>query len=229
MAEEEEAELLCRELENMQTAAVEPKISENQLKEDLRRVQLQPQSVSPSVSSVSLAPPSPQKPRQLVVEAQKHPYGLSAWVDELSERVARVHDLVEGTLFQRDFIDGQNDRCFYFTGQSVLLRRPNWHKKSLMPYERGWFVKEVISPSTVVISNGVHGGQKTVYVDLLKPDPAADSSCVKRLPDSVNNEVADQSGASVAEFLEMPDFADDGESGYNLRDRDSLRVPSRYS
>ena len=38
----EEAELLRRELENMQTAAVEPKIFENQLKEDLRCVQLQP-------------------------------------------------------------------------------------------------------------------------------------------------------------------------------------------
>ena len=72
-------------------------------------------------------------------------------------------------------------------------------------------------------------GRKTVYVDLLKPDPVADSSCAKRLPDSANDEVADQSGASVDVFLEMPDFADDGESGYNLHDRDSLRVPSRYS
>ena len=225
----EEAELLRRELENMQTAAVEPKIFENQLKKDVRCVQLQPQPVSPSVSSIFSAPSSPQKPRQLVVEAQKNSGNLSAWVDELSEHVALVHDLVEDTLFQRDFIDGQNDRCLYFTGQSVLLRRPDWHKKSLTPYEKGWFVKEVTSPSTVVISNAVHGGQKTVYVDLLKPDPAAGSSRAKRLPDSANDEVADQSGASVDVFLEMPDCADDGESGYNLRDRDSLRVPSRYS
>ena len=124
--------------------------------------------------------------------------------------------MVEDTLFQRDFINGQNDRCVYFTGQSVLLRRPDWHKKSLTPYERGWFVNEVTSPSTVVISNAVHGGQKTVYIDLLKPDSAADSSRVKRFPDSANDEVADQSGASVGVFLEMPDFADDGESGLQL-------------
>ena len=224
----EEAELLRRELENMQTAAVEPKTFENQLKKGLRCVQLQPQSVSPSVSSIFSAPSSPQKPRQLVMEAQKTSGNLSAWVDELSEHVALVHDLVEDTLFQRDFIDGQNDCCLYFTGQSVLLRRPDWHKKSLTPYERRWFVKEVTSPSTVVISNAFHAGQKTVYVDLLKPDPAADGSYAKRLPDSANDEVADQSGASVDVFLEMPDFANDGESGYNLRDRDSLRVPSRY-
>ena len=164
-----------------------------------------------------------------MVEAQKNSGNLSAWVDELSEHVALVHYLVEDTLCQRDFIDGQNDRCLYFTGQSVLLRWPDWHKKSLTPYERGWFVKEVTSPSTVVIPNAVHGGQKTVYVDILKPDPAADSSRTKRLTDSANNEVADKSGASVDVFLEMPDFADDGQSGYNMRDRDSLRVPSRYS
>ena len=68
------------------------------------------------------------------------------------------------------------------------------------------------------VSNAVYGGQKTVYVDLLKPDPAADSSRPKRLPDSVNDEVADQSGANVDVFLKMPDFADDGELGNNLRE-----------
>ena len=168
-------------------------------------------------------------PRQLVVEAQKHPCSLSAWVDELSDSVARVHDLVEDALSQRDFIDSQNDCCLYSAGQSVLLRRPDRHKKSLTPYDSGWFVEEVISPSAVVISNAVRGGQKTVNVDVLKPDPAVGGFRAERLTDSAINEAGAQSGASIDVTLEMPDFLDDGESGYNLRNRDSLRVPSRYS
>ena len=111
----------------------------------------------------------------------------------------------------------------------MLLRRPHRHKKSLTLYESGWFVEEVISLSTVVISNAVRGGQKTVNVDVPKPDPAVGGFHAGRLPDSAINEAGAQSGASIDVTLEMPDFSDDGESGYNLRNRDSLRVPSRYS
>ena len=149
------------------------------------------------------------KPRQLVVEAQQYPCSLSAWVDELSECVARVHDLIEGGLSQRDFIDSQNDRCLYSAGQSVLLRRPDRHKKSLPPYKSGWFVEEVVSLSTVVISNSVHGGQKTVNVQLLKPDLVLGGFRVVHLPDSANGEVDAQSSAGIDVILEMPDFADD--------------------
>ena len=137
----EEAGLLRREIENMQTATVELKVSENQLVEELQNMQLQPQSVSLSVSSVSLVPSSLQKPRQLVWESQKSPCNLSSWADELSGPAALVCDLVKDALFHRDFIDGQNNRCLYFTGQPVSLRRLERNRKSLALYERRWFVK----------------------------------------------------------------------------------------
>ena len=77
-------------------------------------------------------------------------------------------------------------------------------------------------------SSAAHGGQKTVYADLLKPDRVANGFHAERLPDSANDEVGVQStsGASVDVFLEMPDFTDEGELGYNLHNRDFPRVPS---
>ena len=48
---------------------------------------------------------------------------------------------------------------------------------------------------------------------VLKPDPVANGFHAEHLPDSANDEVGAQSGASVDEFFEMPDFTDDGESG----------------
>ena len=55
-------------------------------------------------------------------------------------------------------------------------------------------------------SNAAHGGQKTVYADLLKPDRVANGFHAERLPDLANDEVGvhSTSGASVDVFLEMP-------------------------
>ena len=143
-------------------------------------------------------------PRQFVVEKQQQqPQSLSVWVDQLSERVARVHDVIEMELSQQDFIDDPDELCAYAVGDPVMLLRPGRHKKLLLPFERGWVVQRVVSPSTVEIAHAVDGGEKIVNVELLKADIAG-HLCAARTSDT-----------------EQPQCA--------LRDRSSIRMPSRYS
>ena len=168
-------------------------------------------------------------PRQRVVETQKHPYSLSAWVDELSERVARVHDLVEDALSQRDFIDSPERLLSLLRWTVCVVAATRQAQEVTDAYESGWFIEEVISPSTVAISNAVPGGQKTVNVDVLKPDPAVGGFHAERRCDSAIDEAGAQSGANIDVTLEMPDFFRGRRVGLQLAQQRFFRVPSRYS
>ena len=65
-----------------------------------------------------------------------------------------------------------NLTCRFVAGDKVLLQQPGRHQKCLAPFESGWNVKQVVSPSTVVMERTDRaGGKKTVNVCLLKLDP----------------------------------------------------------
>lgn len=85
-------------------------------------------------------------PRQWVVERQEPPHTLSAWVDNLSARVACIHDLIESELSKQDFIEDPAASCTYSVGDRILLRHPTCQKKSLSPFEASWRVHRIVSP-----------------------------------------------------------------------------------
>lgn len=64
----------------------------------------------------------------------------------------------------------------YMVRDAVMLLRPKYHQKLLTAYEPGWIVREVVSPTTVVIEDADKPEQqKVVNVELLKlytPDVA---------------------------------------------------------
>ena len=107
----------------------------------------------------------------LLVGGSRDSASMSAWTEALLERTARIYDFVESQLSEDDFIEDQA-RNPYRVGDAVFLMRPERHQKLLSPYEPGWSVADVISPTSVVIES-VSGRQrsKVVNVRLLKPQP----------------------------------------------------------
>eukprot|EP00117_Sycon_ciliatum_P018402 scpid18698/ scgid17030/ len=98
----------------------------------------------------------------------------SAWVDHLQQRSAQIRDHIEMELSKEDPVPSDAFECPYSIDTPVMLRRPTRHQKCLSPYEGGWLIKSVISPSTVVIIRTDGSGEKVINIDLLKYDPAAD-------------------------------------------------------
>ena len=91
----------------------------------------------------------------------------------------------------------------YRPDDPVQLLRPDRRQKCSAPYEPGWQVVDVISPSTVRIRRSIddHVQEKVVNVDLLKADTLTDVSSSSADPDV---------------------------QSYNLRSRSTLQRPERY-
>ena len=128
------------------------------------------------------------QPSSQIVEEQ--PEGqqrtLSQWVDKLTERAAAVRDYLEEILSSSDAAEstGGDDGNPYAVGDAVMLLRPKRHQKLLAPYEPGWMVRNLVSPTTVVIEDASFPErQKVVNVELLKPYTPEE---VPRPADAVN-------------------------------------------
>ena len=63
------------------------------------------------------------KPNQLVVQSCKPTVSLSAWVQVLTMRAARIRDLVDAEMSTVDFQE-ESVPCSYSVGDRVLLLRP---------------------------------------------------------------------------------------------------------
>ncbi|XP_065198703.1 uncharacterized protein LOC135830368, partial [Sycon ciliatum] len=112
------------------------------------------------------------QPHRLLIEQDSTELSDSAWVDKLQRKSARLRDHLEVELARLDFLDAPVPECPYPVDTVVLLRRPERHSKILTPFESGWHVIRIISPSTVRIATA-DGRSKLVNVDLLKRDPQA--------------------------------------------------------
>ena len=179
-----------------------------------------------------------RQPVPLVVQRHLPQYTMSAWVDRLQSRSARVRDYLQSVFAEHDFIE-PDVPCPYVVGEPVMLRRPDRHQKRLTPYGPGWVVHEVLNPSTVISERVMANGrvaQKCVNIDLLKSEPA-----------SLPSVVSDQSDADYAVDVH-PEEQNDDETvihvtinplpvndevptevgGYELRNRAQLRAPPRY-
>ena len=142
--------------------------------------------------------------RDLIVDKDQYACELSQWVSQLGDRAARVRDIVEMALSDHDAVQEECPLPLYQPDEEVMLRRPERRQKLLTPYEPGWVVKKVLSPSTVVIVSGAR--EKVVNVELIKPapQPAIPPTC---------RELRD-------------DEPHDGQ--YGLRDRQHLVPPARF-
>ena len=111
------------------------------------------------------------EPRGLLVEEPRAMIGdtLGNWAEDVRARAARIRDLVA-----EEFDSGApvlpRSTAPYEPGDAVQLRRPARRQKRLAPYEEGWVVETVVSPTTVVIRRASGGQEKIVNVDLLKID-----------------------------------------------------------
>eukprot|EP00117_Sycon_ciliatum_P025257 scpid12736/ scgid21001/ len=101
----------------------------------------------------------------------------------------------------------------YSVGSTVMLRQGDRRQKRTAPYEAGWTVDTVVSPSTVAIvrdTNGRHS-VKTVNIDLIKPS----SMSVPEFDDT-----SDSDSDVPAQPLQV--------GGHRLRNRAGLVPPVRY-
>ena len=128
-----------------------------------------------------------------------------------------------GTDFQEESVP-----CSYLVGDRVLLLRPERRQKCVPPFESGWHVSEVVSPSTVRIRRASQ--EKTVNVAFIKPDLSDDTT--ERVPAGEDRGVPAILGVEREVcgppplYFTLNSRAED--TGCNLRDRSSLRPPERY-
>ena len=134
-----------------------------------------------------------------------------------------MRDIVEEELSAHDFVAVPAPNP-YAVDDHVALRRPDRSQKRLPPFEPGWFVADVIAPSTVV--NGQP--QKVVNVALLKKDLSdlADVVSESCTPAPGDQDAHDTSGMDLPWG---PAGDDDPIAAYNLRDRGNIRLPARYA
>ena len=162
-----------------------------------------------------------------VVEGEPSACAMSEWAVKVSEQSARIRDLLEEELSERDAIDLASP-CPYHVGQPVLLQRPSRHQKRLPPYESGWVVKEIVSRSTVIVAKPEHQ-DKIVNIAILKPNPelAAD------LKSSAETDATEEGNANDTntddEGFRFAVEMSTGDGHYNLRNRDALLRPTRYN
>ena len=145
------------------------------------------------------------QPSRLIVESVEEYVTASKWVDKLATRSAVIRDIIEEEMSSADAIDEETE-CAYAVDDTVMLRRAGRHQKRLAPYECGWIVVSRISASTVSIRHSDTEAEKTINVQLLKPDVLAEEP-----------------------YLEFDaQEVDSSMGGHNLRQRDNLRRPARY-
>ena len=151
-------------------------------------------------------------------------------MDDLTQRVADVWDHLEQALSSADSGEADSVVHPYTVGDAVMLLRPKRQQKLLSPYEPGWIVRKLLSPSTVVIEHEDQPErQREINIELFKPyvceqalqvpgdedvDPTAEPEFLE-----VNDE------PTVA--LELTPRADG--HGYNLRNRAQLHQPERLA
>ena len=168
------------------------------------------------------------QPRHIIVDDVKEACDMTQWASELSARIARVRDIVETELSSRDFVDLPDGPCAYAVGDRVLLRRPERRQKRMPPYEPGWLVTAIVSPSTVVIARQDECQRpKTVNIDLLKPDPSNDA--LLDAP-SVADDSLEEALSEDPWNVELVWGQADTTTGhhYSFRDRGAIQPPSRY-
>ena len=170
------------------------------------------------------------EPRNLLVEREEEVLSLSSWVESLAEKTARVRDLVNEELSRND-TESVIEGAEYSVGDAVLLRRPSRSRKCLAPYEPGWRIVRVVSPSTVVITRAAdpHSAEKIVNVEIIKRDVARDLAQPTAPMD-------DSAAATDGGYLYQPASVlpgpepniGDGGIRMSLRDRSAIRPPQRY-
>ena len=109
------------------------------------------------------------QPSHLIVESVEEYVTASEWVDKLATRSAVIRDIIEEEMSSAHTIDEETE-CAYAAGDTVMLCHADRHQKRLAPYEHGWIVICRISASTVSIRHSDTEAEKTVNVQLLKPD-----------------------------------------------------------
>ena len=166
------------------------------------------------------------KPNQLV-QSSKPTVPLSAWVQKLTMITARIRDLVNAEMSTADFQE-KSVPCSYSVGDRVLLLRLERRQKCVPPFESGWHVSEVVSPSTVQIRRASQ--EKTVNVALIKPDLS--DATTDRVPAGEDRgvpailEVEREVCGPPPSYFTLDSHAQD--TGRNLRGCSSLRPPERY-
>ena len=165
------------------------------------------------------------EPKDLVVEKLPgETDDLSAWVSALTNRIARVWDTVEEQLSASDFRQPVEARSAYNVGDPVLLRMSDRRQELTLPYQGGWVISKVLSPSTVVIENRDHR-QKVVNAELIKR-AAVDFDA----EDSSQGESDNEDGQEQMNYFEMEMVEEDRcpQTPYALRDRLQIPAPARY-
>ena len=166
------------------------------------------------------------EPKDLVVEKLPgEADDLSAWVSALTNRIARVWDMVEEQLSASDFRQPVEARSAYNIGDPVLLRMSDRRQKLTPPYQGGWVISKVLSPSTVVIENRDHR-QKVVNAELIKR-AAVDFDA----EDSSQGESDNEDAQEQMNYFEMEMVGEDRcpQTPYALRDRLQIPAPARYT
>ena len=163
-------------------------------------------------------------PRQFLVEDVRDACALSEYVSLLNERSARIRDVIEEELSTRDFLD-TTAPCPYLPGHNVMLLRSDRRQKRSSPFEKGWVVSKIISPSTVVIRSAVSPNrEKVVNVALLKHDPSNDGDETSSAEDEGAVPPAGTVGLDLVPAVTptLPAHA------YNLRRRSAIQQPVRF-
>ena len=163
------------------------------------------------------------QPKTIVLSADLE---SPAWQVEHAERCARVRDLLDSAMSSRDF-RADDAACRFQSGDAVQLKQPSRHQKRLPPFQPGWSVTKVISPSTVVINRD--GAEKVINVDLLKSDgrppspaPTQGADPLPPIQDSTDDDADQDVDWHGYRLARLP------EPQRQLRDRNTISLPSRY-
>ena len=165
--------------------------------------------------------------RDLVIDHDPTAYSASEWVDRLAGRAARIRDLVESLLSSNDSVSGGPTESPYRVDDPVMLRRPERSQKLMTPYESGWTVLKIVSPSTLVIQHA-DGREKVVNVDIVKPGHAQQVDGT--LDDGNHDAAEDRPEPAACDNVVSIEFAADMPTQrYDLRGPGNRRQPARYS
>lgn len=97
----------------------------------------------------------------------------------------------------------------------------------MTPYESGWMVLNIVSPSTLVIRHA-DGREKVVNVDIVKPGHAqqVDGTLDDGNPDAAKHR---PQPAACDDVVSIEFAADMATQRYDLRGPGNRRLPARYS
>eukprot|EP00117_Sycon_ciliatum_P031914 scpid89435/ scgid24871/ len=114
-----------------------------------------------------------REPRDLIVEGQ-HGMSASRTAEKIEAEAAAIRDYLEQEMSAVDCTPDEMPEARYAAGDKVMLKRPDRSQKRQSPYERGWMVAKVVSPTTFVIRRESDGAEKMVNVALLKGEVGLD-------------------------------------------------------